>query len=165
MKSKIILIALLVSFTSFSQTKLGTVNSDLIIGKMPQMKTVLKRMEVYAKKLDSSFEIKAKEYSTKIAAFKDAQSTMTEDDKKTKSQEIIGLENDLGRFRENGNKMMQLRRGQYMNPLYKKLNETISEIAKANGYTQILTVNNEFAYIDERFDITQLVLDKLGIQL
>ena len=37
MKSKIILFAaILLTSISFSQTKLGTVNSDLIIGKMPQ---------------------------------------------------------------------------------------------------------------------------------
>ena len=52
-----------------------------------------------------------------------------------------------------------------MRPLYKKLSEVIAEVSKANGYTQILTTNgNQFGYIDERYDITKLVLEKLGIK-
>ena len=166
MNSKIIfLAAILLSTISFSQTKLGTVNSDLIIGKMPQMKSVLRRVENSGKKLDSSFSIKATEYQTKSQAFKEGQKTLSEADKKTKYQELISLEQDLQKFRVNGTKMMQLQREQYMRPLYKKLSEVISEVAKANGYTQILTTGgNEFGYIDERFDITQLVLDKLEIK-
>ncbi|MCD9582870.1 OmpH family outer membrane protein [Tenacibaculum maritimum] len=126
---------------------------------------MLKRVEKYAKQLDSSFQIKGKEYQTKVEAYKAGLKTMSTADKKAKSTEIITLENNLTKFKQNGAKMLQLQREQSMRPLYQKLSETIAEVAKANGYTQILTTNgNEFGYIDERFDITQLVLDKLGIK-
>ena len=47
----------------------------------------------------------------------------------------------------------------------KKLNEDIKEVAKSEGYSQILTTNgNQFAYIDNNFDITKLVMKKLGIK-
>ena len=166
MKSKIIfLVVILLSTITFSQTKLGTVNSNLIIGKMPQMKSVLRRVENSGKKLDSSFTIKATEFQAKSQAFNEVQKTLSEADKKTKYQELVSLEQDLQKFRVNGTKMMQLQREEYMRPLYKKLREVISEVAKANGYTQILTTDgNEFGYVDENFDITQLVLDKLGIK-
>ena len=82
-----------------------------------------------------------------------------------KVQEINTLEQEIGNFRKNGPKLLQLQRDENMRPLYKKLSEVIAEVAKANGYTQILTTNrNEFAYLDERFDITKLVLEKLGIK-
>ncbi|CAM1353891.1 OmpH family outer membrane protein [Tenacibaculum insulae] len=166
MKSKIILLAaILITTIAFSQTKVGTVNSDLIIGKMPQMKTVLKRVENAGKKLDSSFNVKTKNYQTKAQAFQDAQKTLSDADKSTKYQELVTLEQEIQKFRVNGTKMMQLQRDEYMRPLYKKLSEVITEVAKANGYTQILTTGgNEFGYIDERFDITKLVLTKLGIK-
>ena len=166
MKSKNLFLAtLLLSTVTFSQTKLGTVNSDLIIGKMPQMKNVLRRVENYGIKLDSSFQIKVKEYQTKIEAYKAVEKTLSDTDKRTKVKEITSLEQEMGKFRENGTKMLQIRRDNNMRPLYKKLSEVITEVAKENGYTQILTTNgNQFGYIDENFDITQLVLDKLGIK-
>lgn len=166
MKFKIILFVITLFTTlSYSQTKVGTVNSDLIISKMPQMKNVLRRVENYSKRLDSSFRIKAKDYQTKIEAFKTAQKTLSEEDKKSKVQEIATLEQEIGSFRQNGAKLLQIQRDDNLRPLYKKLSEVIAEVAKANGYTQILTTNrNEFAYLDERFDITKLVLEKLGIK-
>ncbi|MCF2874238.1 MULTISPECIES: OmpH family outer membrane protein [unclassified Tenacibaculum] len=166
MKFKFILFTITLFTTlSYAQTKVGTVNSDYIIGKMPQMKNVIRRVENYGKKLDSSFQLKAKEYQTKIEAYKTAEKTLSEEDKKTKVQEIATLEQEIGNFRQNGAKLLQLQRDDNMRPLYKKLSEVIAEVAKANGYTQILTTNgNQFGYIDKRYDITKLVLEKLGIK-
>ncbi|CAM1340519.1 OmpH family outer membrane protein [uncultured Tenacibaculum sp.] len=166
MKLKItfILALFFIGFTN-AQTKVGTVDSELIISKMPQMKGVLQRVENYGKQLDSSFQIKATEYKTKVDSFKAEEKIMTDDDKKTRFQEIQVLEQEMAKFRQNGTAMMQIQREQSLRPLYKKVSEVIAEVAKENGYTQILTTTgNEFGYLDERFDITKLVLDKLGIK-
>lgn len=166
MKSKILVLAtILLSTISIAQTKVGTVNSDIIIGKMPQMKNVLRRIETAGKKLDSSFNIKAKEYQKKVESYKAEEKIITNTDKQTRIAELQKMEQEMQKFRVNGTKVMQIQRDEYMRPLYKKLSEVIAEVAKANGYTQILTTNgNQFGYIDERFDITKLVLDKLGIK-
>ncbi|WP_299001684.1 OmpH family outer membrane protein [uncultured Tenacibaculum sp.] len=166
MKLKItfILALFFIGFTN-AQTKVGTVDSELIISKMPQMKGVLQRVENYGKQLDSSFQIKATEYKTKVDSFKAEEKIMTDDDKKTRFQEIQVLEQEMAKFRQNGTAMMQIQREQSLRPLYNKVSEVIAEVAKENGYTQILTTTgNEFGYLDERFDITKLVLDKLGIK-
>ena len=166
MKLKItfILALFFIGFTN-AQTKVGTVDSELIISKMPQMKGVLQRVENYGKQLDSSFQIKATEYKSKIDSFKAEEKIMTDDDKKTRVQEIQVLEQEMAKFRQNGTAMMQIQREQSLRPLYKKVSEVIAEVAKENGYTQILTTTgNEFGYLDERFDITKLVLEKLGIK-
>ena len=166
MKFKITLIALILSVSFINaQTKVGTVNSDLIIGKMPQMKQVLKRVDNYAKKLDSTFKIKFKGYQEKIDAYKKTQSTSTLDQNKKKYNEILALEQEMQKFKENGAKMMQFRRDELIRPLYKKAGEVITAIAKEKGYSQILTTSgNQFAYIDLEHDITKLVLEKLGIK-
>jgi len=162
----IVVIALLLSSLSITaQTKLGTVDSDYIIGKMPQMKQVLERTKVYGTKLDSSYQVKIKEYQTKATAFKKIEKTLSNDDKQKKGGELFELEKGLNEFREKGAQMMQLRRDDFMRPLYKKVSTIISKIAKEKGYTQILTTSgNQFAYLDEKHDITQLVLDELGIK-
>ncbi|MDP4600201.1 MAG: OmpH family outer membrane protein, partial [Polaribacter sp.] len=57
------------------------------------------------------------------------------------------------------------KQNELMRPLYKKLNDAIELVAKENKFTQILTVQgNQFAYIDEKFDITKLVMNKLGLK-
>ena len=165
MKLKITLLAFIFTISANAQTKLGTVNSDIIIGKMPQMKLILKRVENYAKKLDSTFQVKFKGYQEKINAYKKDEGSSTIDQNKKKYNQIVTLEQEMQKFRENGTKLMQLRRNEFMRPLYQKLNKVIETVAKENGYTQILTTNgNEFAYVDLKHDITNLVLKKLGIK-
>ena len=61
--------------------------------------------------------------------------------------------------------LMQLKQNELMRPLYKKLSDAIKVVVKEQGYTHILTISgNEFAYVDEKYDITKLVMAKLGVK-
>jgi outer membrane protein len=166
MKLKIFAVAfLLTSVLAAGQTKVGSIDSELIIGLMPETKVVLKRLSDYAAKLDSSYQIKVKEYQDKVGAFRKL-GDVSNNFKKIKLDEISELEKGLQTSQDNGNKLIQLKRQELMRPLYKKLRGVIEQVSKAGGYTQILTTTgNEFAYIDEQYDITKLVMDKLGIKL
>jgi outer membrane protein len=74
------------------------------------------------------------------------------------------MEADIKKYQQNGNQLMKLKRDELMRPLYKKLNNAIKQVSKENKYTQVLTVTgNQFAFIDNNFDITTLVITKLGI--
>ncbi|PWG04444.1 OmpH family outer membrane protein [Polaribacter aquimarinus] len=167
MKSKILFISLaLASIVSFSQTKTGTVDSDYIVSIMPETKIVIKRAQLYGARLDSSFNKKVKEYQDKVTAFRKNEKTLGALAKKTTVTELQGLETDIKKYRENGTKLMQLKRDELMRPLYQKLSKAVQNVAVANGYTQILTVTgNQFAYADPKFDITDLVIKKLGITI
>jgi outer membrane protein len=162
-KITILFIAFISSF-SFAQTKVGTIDSDYIINIMPESKIVVERSQAYGIKLDSSFSIKMKDYEDRVKDFRAKEKEMGELMKKVLVEELTALEQDMKKYQENGNKLMQLKQNELMRPLYKKLNVAVSEIAKENGYSQVFTkAGNQFAYIDEAFDITKLVIAKLGI--
>ncbi|ARV06010.1 hypothetical protein BTO04_04520 [Polaribacter sp. SA4-10] len=167
MKSKIIFIFIaFLSTISIAQSKVGTVDSEYIIQLMPERQVVLKKSQEYGAKLDSSFSIKVKEYQTKVETFKKEEETLGPLMKKTNLKELGELEADINKYQKNGTQLMQLRQNELMRPLYKKLSVAIETISKENGYTQILTLTgNEFAYIDEKFDITNSVIEKLGIKV
>ena len=166
MKFKLsILIAILFSGFTFSQSKVGTVDSEYIVRLMPEQDVVVKLASAYGAKLDSSFNIKMQDYNGKIEAFKNLDKTVADSIKKRKYTEILILEQDVQKYKDNGTQLMQLKQSELMRPLYNKLSKVIQEVAAANGYTQVLTISgNEFAYIDEKFDITLLVMDKMGIK-
>ncbi|WP_159947227.1 OmpH family outer membrane protein [Polaribacter septentrionalilitoris] len=166
MKSKIIfLFAIVLASVTSAQNKVGTVDSDYIVNLMPEAQVVVKRSQAYGSKLDSSFQIKLKVYQDKIEAYKKNEKTLGPLAKKTAVKEITDLEADIKKYQSNGQKLMQFKQDELMRPLYKKLRDVIAEIAKANGYSQILTITgNQFAYIDKKFDITDLVIKKLGIK-
>jgi outer membrane protein len=153
------------SSVSNAQSKVGTIDSDYIINIMPEAKMVIERSQEYGARLDSSFSIKMEDYKKRVKDFRAKEKEMGELMKKVMVDELTALEQDVKNFQENGNKLMQLKQNELMVPLYKKLNQAISEIAKEEGYSQIFTKEgNQFAYIDENFDITKLVMKKLGIK-
>ena len=165
MKLKLVLVVFcFASFFANSQTIVGTINSEFIVGLMPEAKEVLKELNLYASKLDSSYQDKLADYNAKVAAFQKLDPNLSDTFKKIKVDEINALEQDLQKSQQNG--LIGLRRDQLMNPLYQILGKAITEIAKADAYSQVLTTSgNEFAYIDEAFDITKKVMDKLGLKM
>ncbi|MGJ8743167.1 OmpH family outer membrane protein [Polaribacter sp.] len=165
MKSKIIFIGIaLLSTITFAQTKVGTIDSDYIISIMPEAKIVLKRSENYGAKLDSSFTLKIKKFQEEVEVYKKEEKTLGDLAKKGRIKELSEMEADIKKYQQNGNQLMQLKQDELMRPLYKKLSDVIKEVSESNNYTQILTITgNQFAYIDEKFDITELVIKKLGI--
>lgn len=133
---------------------------------MPEAKVVVKLAQEYGQKLDSSFSIKVKEYQAKIDDYKKNEAEYGELMKKTLINEITAMEQDIQSYQKNGNTLMELKQNELMRPLYKKLNDVIEKVAKEKGFTQILTVQgNQFAYMDQKFDITQLVMEKLGVKV
>lgn len=167
MKTKITLLiaAFFVCLTITAQTKVGTINREYIVSKMPQLKIAQERIAKYGAKLDSINDSKITKHDAAVKAFNENLKTLSEEDKKTKFTEITTLKQEITQFQKNGTTMIQLRRNDFMRPLYQKVNEVVEEVAKEKGYTQILTLTgNDFAYIDEKFDITKLVLTKLGIK-
>ncbi len=155
----------LICSVSIAQTKTGTIDSDYIINIMPEAKVVIERSQSYGARLDSLFSIKMEEYQIRVKDFREKEKEMGELMKKTLIKEIGGLEQDMKKYQDNGNKLMQLKQDELMRPLYKKLNEAINAVAKENGYTLILTTaGNQFAYMDKNHDITKKVIAKLGLK-
>lgn len=165
LKTTLIIAILFVGLSINAQSKVGTVNSELIVSKMPQLAKAQERIKKYATKLDSTFQVKVKNYDALVAEYNKVVKTLSEAGKKIKYNELSTLDKDLKKFQENGSKILQIKRGDFMRPLYNRVSEVISQVAKEKGYTQILTTSgNELAYIDEKFDITKLVLAKMGIK-
>lgn len=163
-------IALAITFMFFSvaansQSKVGTVNINDILTKMPELTEVENSLKVYQEELDKTLNDKVLNYKNKVELFKKNSDSYSDIMKKTMSQELFELENDIKQFQVNGRKLAQVRQEELLKPLYHKINQTVVTLAKKQGYSQILTrEGNEFAYADPKLDITSVVKLKLGIK-
>jgi outer membrane protein len=167
MKSKIIIVfAILISSITGAQSKVGTVNSDYLLSLMPEGKTVVKLTKEYAERLDSVFALKVTAYQNSLNEFKELPDSLSQYKKTVKLIEIQKLEGEVNQAKQKGTQLMRQKENELMKPLYKKLGDAIGTVAKENNYTQVLTLQgNEFAYVDRKFDITDLVIAKLNIKI
>lgn len=158
-------LVLLFTVTAVAQTKVGTVDADFILSKMPELTGANEEVKAYNLDLESQLKTKLEDYDTKIKAYNVAVTSMTDDVKKTKQQEVVSLENDISKFRQNGAQLLQLKQSEVVQPLYKKIGEMVAAVSKEKGYTHIMTIgnNNNLAYADPTHDITMIVLEKMGI--
>jgi len=155
---------MLFSISMIAQSKVGTVNVNEILTNLPEIVTIEKTVATYNNELEKTLNEKITIYKTKLENYKKNASTYSDIMKKTMGEELYNLENDIKKFQQNGIQLTQLRKDNLLRPLYKKISDMIAVIAKEQNYTQILTVDgNEFAYADEKFDITITVKSKLGI--
>ncbi len=166
MKHIICITLLVMSLSSFSQTKVGTVNNEYILSQMPEIKGVEEKLKVYSAKLDSTIQDKYTAYREVVADYNEKEEEgMNDVMKKIKQKEIVDLEEDLKKLQQNSSQMLQIQQDEYLRPLYNKIGKAIETIVKEEGFTQIFDENNSIIYIDPKFDITLKVLEKLGIEV
>jgi outer membrane protein len=155
---------LFICVTGFAQTKVGTIDVDFVISKMPDMTGVQQQVQEYGDGLEADLEKKLAAYQGAIDAYKLAEAALTINQKKTQQDSILTMEADIQKFQQNGNKLILLKQEELLKPLYEKVGIALEAVAKAGAYTQVFTRNNDVVYVDNRFDLTLPVLTELGIE-
>lgn len=154
------------SYTASAQSKVGTVNINLLVSKLPEIEQVKSGITEYEKSLQADLNAKLDAYKAEVEAANKAFEKLTEEEKKKKQQEIFTLENEINQFKQNAPQLVQIKQNELMRPLYQKVGEAVSEIAKAEKFTQVFTLNgNELAYASPAYDLTLKTAAKLGINL
>lgn len=156
---------LFICVSGFAQSKVGTIDIDVILSQMPELAGVQKQVQDYAKELDAGFDKKMAEYGALVNAYSDGEAGYTEAVKKEKQDEIINAENDLGKYQQNGSKLINIKRDELAAPLYQKIGVALEKVAQAEGFTQVMQINETIVYLDNGLDLTLKVLNELGIEV
>ncbi|MDX1602652.1 MAG: OmpH family outer membrane protein [Salinimicrobium sediminis] len=156
----------MVSFSAMAQSKIGTIDAEYILNQMPEMTGVNEGIQTYNQELQKELETNVAKYETLVKDYQANNTTFSEEDKKAKESEIIGLENDIKGFRQKAGVMMQMKRNELTQPLYEKINAAMLEVVNEENFTQIFHAGGtSLAFSAEEFDITMKVLKKLGIEV
>ena len=162
-KITLLLIITLCSFQMNAQSKVGTIDVDFIISKMPELAKVSSDIQAYGTELDTEIQAQLTNYQTMVKTYQDNEESYTGPMKKLKQDEIIKKEQEIQGLQENSTKLLQLKQNELMRPLYQKSGENLEIISKEQGFSQVLTINNTIAYLDPNFDVTITVMKKMGL--
>lgn len=154
-----------IGITAFAQSKVGAVDVEYILSKMPEMTTVQIQLETYGKQLDTDLNKKIEEYKKLAEEYKKGEATFTDEQKKEKQTALLALDVEIQKFQENGSKLMGIKQTEYLQPLYKKIGEALDKVAKAQNYTQVMQTSTDLVYLDPNYDLTVPILTELGITI
>ncbi len=164
MKKYILILLVFTGVTMQAQTKVGTIDVEFILSQLPEISTVDEGMKEYNTSLQEELQKTVTKYEDLIADYQSTSTDLSEEDRKAKETEIIGLENDIKNFRQKASVLMQMRRNELTNPLYNKIDVAMKEVIAEQKYTQVInTSSNALAFASPEYDITDAVLLKLGI--
>lgn len=162
-KLSLLFIAFIFSFQLLAQSKVGTIDIEYILSKMPELVQVGVDVKTYSDELDNLLQVKYTKYQVLINVYQENETGYTDADKKTKQDEIIDLENEMQQFQQNSSTLIQIRQNELLRPLYMKIREALNVVSNEEKFTQVFTVDNTIVYLDTNFDITNTVMKKIGL--
>ena len=164
-KLSLLIVVLFTSFQINAQSKVGTIDVEYILSKMPQLEQVRSTLKVYSDDLENQAKTKIATYQTLMDAYKQNESSYTEVVKKEKQNEIIALEQDIKKFQQNSAQLVQIKQNELVQPLYQKIGNALNTVSIDEKFTQVFTINNNIVYLDPNLDLTLKVMTKLGLPL
>ncbi|NVO19654.1 MAG: OmpH family outer membrane protein [Bacteroidetes bacterium] len=166
---KIAITALLIIFTgfiSFAQ-KYAFVDTDYILDNIPEYSDAQTQLDDLSAQWQKEIEAKFTEIDKLYKAFQNESVLLPEDMKKKREEEIVQKEKDAKdlqkkRFGKDGD--LFKKRQELIKPIQDKIYTTIEGIASDDNYAVVFDKANSatLIYSNPKFDISELVLDKMG---
>ncbi len=166
-KITILLIFLSFSVAGFAQKpiKLGHINSDELLKKLPEKDTVEAKLAKYYKELEATLKSMQTEFENRYKDFTEKSAQMSELIKQTKAQELQDMQSRYEEFQQNAQKEFQQKRSEMYEPLINKLKKAIEEVAKENKYTYVFDSSvGVLLYSEDSEDIMPMVKKKLNLK-
>jgi len=143
----------------FAEIKIGFVNSIKIMDKAPQVERATRNLErQFGAKKDEIVNLGKEVKAMEDRLMKNAD-IMNPDKARELSKQVREKKRDLQNLRDDFNYDYNLRRGEELDKLQKKVIEVIQDIAKAQDYDLILSEGVVWA--SKNIDITDDVLRRL----
>lgn len=162
----------LITGVSMAQTplKIGYADVEYIFAQMPDSKTIENQLQTLSTQLRKQYDAKYTEFQTKLKTYQDNVNSPNIPDavKQNSARELEQLQANLQKLQEDSQSELEKRRAALLGPVQEKVGKTIEDVAKENGYSLILSSQismqaDIILYGDEKLDVSDLVLKKMGI--
>ncbi len=172
MKRAILSLALvLFAFTglSYSQLKIGYVDSKTIMEKLPDAQDARQKLDQLIQDWRKELDKMKQDYKTKSEDYDKRKLIMTEQTRKELETELKKLEKDIDDYREKKfgtNGELFQKQEELMKPVQNKVFNAIQDVAKDEDLDFVLDRSGQvmILFAKDKYDITQDVLDKLKLQ-
>lgn len=160
-------LGVITSYAQTAATKIGYADVDYIFSQMPDSKQIDADLKSLQAQLKNQIDTKAQEFQKKLADYQQAGNTMPDAVRTNTERELQQLQQNIEKLQQDAQTNLQSKQTQLMDPVYKKVGKAIEDTAKENGFTFVLNQQigglDVILYGDEKMDISDLVLKKLGV--
>jgi len=153
-----------------SSTKVGYVNSVVILNQLPDAQAAQRKLDALMKAWSDTVNQMSQQYQTKIDSYQKQAAMMTDQAKQQAQQDINNLQQQILAYRQEkvgqGGELDQ-DRDSLMKPIRDRVYSVIAKVAKDQHMDFVLDKREDLAvvlYADPTYDLTYKVLDILSRQ-
>lgn len=148
--------------------KIGYADWEYIFSQLPEFKQIDSELKTHGTQLENQLKAKYADYETKVKAYQGMPATTPDAIRADKERELQGLQESIQKFQQDAQTSLQNKQTALMDPVFKKVGKAIEDVAKENGYAfimapQVMNGGDVLLYSDEKYNVSNLVLKKLGI--
>ena len=164
-KLTLLVLAVLISGITINAQKFkyGHIDGNSVYRKMPEVQKADTIYAAYVKALEDQIKSMQEEYNNKAKYYQDNESTLSDILKETKMDELKSLGERIQKFQISAQEDAMKKQNEIYEPVRKKFNDALKEVAKKYGYTFIID-KSALLYSAEGDDATSLVKKELGIE-
>lgn len=151
---------------NYAQLKIGYVDSDAIMSKLPDAQDAQQKIDAFVQEWQDEIDKKQKEWKTKYEDYEKRKLIMSDERRISVEKELVQLEKEISDYRQKKfgvNGELFKKQEELMKPVQNRIFNAIQEIAKENDYDYIFDRSGDiiFLFAKEEYDVTNLVLEKL----
>ena len=150
--------------------KIGTLNMEYVLSSMPEIKSIQSTLSGLQTQLQKQGEAKQGQYQQKVVKYQSEGQTMTIGDRQQLEREIASLEEELQSFSTSAQTKLETKQAELMGPINKRVGEALEALVAEQNFTHVFNVGVPQAgleilyYVDPAYDVSNLVLKKMGIE-
>ena len=148
MKKLILMLMLLAPMTMFAQ-KYGHLNSQEVMGDMPEFVKARGEIEATAKQYENDLKAMQAELERKAGEYDKTKSTMNATKQKETEESLMQLNEKIRAAYNDNSQALQKAQQEKMQPITTKLVNAIQAVGKAGNYVYIMDVTSGIPYISE----------------
>jgi outer membrane protein len=147
-----------------TKQKFAHIDSQELLEMMPEKKEADKKLEEFAKQLETQLSAMSKEWEGKIQDYRANEAVMSDIIAQTKAEEIQNLEQRIQAFQQNAQQSLGKKEAEVYQPILDKARAAIEKVAQDNGFSYVFDRSaGSLLYQPESDDILNLVKAELGI--
>lgn len=157
----------LFAVTAMSAQKFGYINSQQLIGQIPEVKEANANIETLKKQLEKQGQDMVVSLQTKYQDLerKQAQGEIAPKQLELEAQSLKQEELNIAKFQQDSQQKIFEKSESLLKPIRDKIQAAIDEVAKENEYQYVFDqAIGILLYADQSTDITTKVKSKLGLQ-
>ncbi len=149
--------------------KIGYTNVDYILNNIPDAKDIESKLKTEKAQYDKLLQDKIAAFQAKYEDYQKNGTTMSAVIKADREKELQSGQTAIQEFQQNSETALQQKQQQLLAPVLEKIDKTVKDVAKENGYTYVFNTDAGpgttpiLLVAPDADNISDLIFKKLGV--